>query len=75
MRGRSAEARGAGTWARWWRSRRDRTGDFALHLMATYRGAVPLHFAGDDTLRGRIVLKFTQTVPVALSNYVVTRRR
>jgi len=47
------------------------TGDFALHLMATYRGAVPLHFAGDDTLRGRIVLKFTQTVPVALSNYVV----
>ena len=47
------------------------TGDFALHLMAVYRGMAPLQFAGDDTLRGRAALKFTQTVPIALSNYLV----
>ncbi len=47
------------------------TGDFALYLMAAYRGPAPLHFAGNDTLRGRAALKFTQTVPVALSNFQV----
>src|ERR1035441_4143698 len=29
------------------------TGDFALHLMAVYRGMAPLHFAGDDTPGGK----------------------
>jgi hypothetical protein len=47
------------------------TGDFALHLMAVYRGLAALRFAGDDTMRGRAALKFTQTVPIALSNYMV----
>ena len=47
------------------------TGDFALHLMATYRGPAPLHFAGRDTVRGRAALKFTQTVPIALSTFKV----
>ena len=47
------------------------TGDFALHLMATYRGPAPLHFAGKDTVRNRAALKFTQTVPIALSNFKV----
>ena len=47
------------------------TGDFALHLMATYRGPAPLHFAGDEVLEGRAALKITQTVPIALSNFLV----
>jgi hypothetical protein len=45
------------------------TGDFALHLMATYRGPAPLHFAGEEVLQGRPALKFTQTVPIALSTF------
>jgi len=49
------------------------TGDFALHLMATYRGAGPAALCRRryDAVAGPIVLKFTRRCPWRLSNYVV----
>ncbi|MGO9240849.1 MAG: hypothetical protein ACLQBJ_08560 [Bryobacteraceae bacterium] len=47
------------------------TGDFALHLMAAYRGNAALEFVGNDTLAGRATLKFIQNVPIELSNFKV----
>jgi len=48
------------------------TGDFALHLMAAYRGNAPLHFAGEETLHGRKAYKFTQDVPMEASNFTMS---
>ena len=47
------------------------TGDFALHLKATYFGQVPLVYKGEETVHGRRLLKFSQHVPRPLSGYTL----